>query len=119
MEAPKDGRFDDAAVGVRGPRQSCRDLLSESLMRSVAVEVSRVVGPNPFEVTLAENDDWVEALVARAAPEALPDRVGPRKPDGGAKDAGSDPGSDRSKSAPKLASRCEPVVTLVQGAPPR
>jgi hypothetical protein len=59
-----------------------RDLLGEPLMRSVGVEVARVVGENPFEVTLAEDEEMIEALASHAAQEALADRVGSWSPDG-------------------------------------
>jgi hypothetical protein len=49
VEAAKNGRFNDAAVGVRGPSWSGRDLLGEPLTLSVAVEVARVVGENAFD----------------------------------------------------------------------
>jgi hypothetical protein len=84
VEAPKDGGFNDASVGVRGPSWSCRDLLGEPLMRSIGVEVARVVGENTFEVTLAEDEEVIEALASHAAQEALADRVGSWSPDGGA-----------------------------------
>jgi hypothetical protein len=98
MEAPEDGRFDDAAVGVRGLRRSCRELLGEPLMRSVGVEVARVVGSNPFEVTLTEDEEVIEALASHAAQEALADRVGPRRPDG------NGPRQERPRSRPTLSS---------------
>jgi hypothetical protein len=94
MEAAKDGRFDDAAVRVRGPRRSRRDLLGEPLMRSVGVDVARVVGENAFEVTFAEDEEVIEAFASHAIQEALADRIGSRSPDGRAKDARSDPGGD-------------------------
>ena len=38
VEAPKDGQFDDAAIGVRGPRRFCRDLLGEPLISDYLAE---------------------------------------------------------------------------------
>jgi hypothetical protein len=39
-------------------------------MRSVGIEVARVVGENAFEVALAEDEDVIEALASHAAEEA-------------------------------------------------
>jgi hypothetical protein len=56
-------------------------------VRSVGIEVAGVFGENPFEVTLAEDEDVIEALAADAAQEALADRVRSWSSDGSAEDA--------------------------------
>src|SRR5262249_29471153 len=58
-----------------------RRALCETLVRPGTVEVADVLGQDPPEVPLAEDQEVVDALPADAAEEALADRVGPRRPD--------------------------------------
>ncbi len=81
MEPSKDGRLDDTAVGVGGQSSAGRDLLRETLVGALGVEVAHVLGKHPLEVTVAEDEHVVEALAADAAEEPLADGVRSRRLD--------------------------------------
>ena len=57
-----------------------RNLLTDPLVRSRAVEVLTVLTKNDPKVLLAENDRVIEAFAPNAAEEPLAHRVGVRRP---------------------------------------
>jgi hypothetical protein len=83
MDPSEDGHLDDPAVDVGGPSGARRDLLRETLVGALRVEVAPVLGKHALEVMVAEDEDVVETLAPDTAKEALADRVRRWRADGG------------------------------------
>jgi hypothetical protein len=75
MESSKDGRLHDVAVAVGGRSSAGRDPLRETLVGAIGVEVAHVLGEQPLEVTVAEDEHVGEALAADAAEKPFADGV--------------------------------------------
>ncbi len=69
-------------------RATVRDALSDALMRPGGVVMLLVLGQDPAQMPLAENQDPVQELPAQRANEALAGSVHPGRLDGRAQDRG-------------------------------
>src|SRR5687768_7405045 len=82
VQPAQDGDCDHGLLYMRTRRRNCRRsqrcALADALVRPRAVKVADVLRQHAPEVSLAEDEDVIEALPPDAAQEPLADGVGPR-----------------------------------------